>query len=222
MPNINLIAARREEKRNVTTLSRQLFMGLVAAGVILAAVVIFFTGEQVQKRIQITNLDKDIATLQPKLDQIHKREADIAALKPKVDTLDNAKVATLRWRSMMGVVAEAMPDTVWITNMSTGGDIGGSTVNISGVGPSQAVVGEVARNLDQRGVFSHVDLLSTSNGSTPEDPVQKVSFQLNGYLLPATLSTVPPPVPATPTAETKKATMNHIDTTATVASAVKP
>ncbi len=37
MPNINLVAARREDKRQITTLSRQLFVGLIASGAVLFA-----------------------------------------------------------------------------------------------------------------------------------------------------------------------------------------
>jgi Tfp pilus assembly protein PilN len=189
MPNINLIAVRREEKQRVTTLSRQLFMGFTASVVGLVCVFIWAAGTQVDKNIQIRNLDKQMAELQPKLDEINKLNGEIADLKPKVDTLDNAKVSTLRWRAMMGVMADAMPDTVWVDTMSTSGDIGSTSVSFSGTGPSQAVVGEYVRNLDATGVFTHVDLTSTNNGSVPEDPVQKVTFNASAFMLPAVLTT---------------------------------
>lgn len=215
MPNINLIAARREEKQRVTTLTRQLFMGLVGSGVVLFGVIVFVTSQKVSKQFTINRLDNDIKQLQPKLDEIAKTEQSLAVLKPRVDTLDNAKLSTLRWRALMSILSDAIPKSVWISTMSTGGDLASSSVNLKGTGPTQAMVGEVSTRLFQQGVFDHVDIVSTTNSSSPEDPVQKVAFEMNAFLLPAALSSPPPAPPApTPAPEASpKASLNNSSST---------
>ena len=199
MPNINLVAARREEKRTLTTLSRQLFMGFVASGVLLGAAIIWFIGVSFSEGQQVKSLDAKLTELEPKLEQIKKREGEIAAMKPKVDTLDNARLSTLRWRTFLGVLANATPTTVYYTSVATGGEGDSQSVTLKGVAPSQDIVGTVSQNLNARGnsMFEDVEITQTTNGSVPEDPVQKVVFDMVLYLRPVALaSTEPSPAPS--------------------------
>lgn len=193
MPNINLVAARREEKRQITTLSRQLFVGLIASGGVLFAAIAGWGIVLNAQGSQLKELDAKLAELQPKIDRIAQRKNDIAALKPKVETLDNARLSTLRWRAFMNALADATPSYVYYTSMSTTGDGASSGVSLKGMAPSNAIVGEVAQRLNGNGnsMFESVEILSVTNGSTPEDPVQKVTFDMNLFLRNVSLENAP-------------------------------
>ena len=224
MPNINLVAARREEKRAITTLSRQLFMGLVASGVALFGAVVWFGIITTSQSIEKNRLDVQLGELQPKIERIKQRESDIAALKPRVDTLDNARLSTLRWQEFLRVLAEATPDTVYYTSVTTSGDSTSPTVNIKGFAPSQNIVGTVAQRLSNSGnsMFSDVEITQTSNGSAPEDPVQKVTFDMNLYLRPVSFAEAVPVVPTTPATVPTGDKTGVPPATGTAASAAQP
>ncbi len=200
MPNINLVAARREEKRQITTLSRQLFVGLIASGGLLFLAIGAWGFVLSSQGGQIKQLDAKVAELQPKIDRIEQRKKDIAALKPRVETLDNARLSTLRWRSFMNVLAEATPPYVYYTSVATGGGASDSSVSLKGMAPSNAIVGELSQALSKNGnsMFDVVETPQVTNNSAPEDPVQKVTFDMNLFLRPVTLGDdAPAPTPET-------------------------
>lgn len=202
MPNINLVAARRDEKRQITALSRQLFVGLIASGVLLFGAIagwgIVLNAQGAQER----QLDAKLTELQPKIERIAQRKRDIAELKPKVETLDNARLSTLRWRAFMNVLAEATPSYVYYTSVTTGGESSAPSVNLKGLAPSNAIVGELALGLSKNGssMFEGVETPQVTNSSAPEDPVQKVSFDMNLYMRQVSLGQTPAPVGPSDTA----------------------
>jgi len=196
MPNINLVAVRRDEKRQITTLSRQLFMGLVASGLILVVTFLGMEGLKLEKRNELAALDKKMDLLKPKLAQIEQRRRDIAELKPRVDTLDNARLSTLRWRAFMSVLSDATLANVFFTEMSTAGNPATPTVSLKGVAPTNTIVGEVQQRLTKTNMFDDVAVPSTTNSSAPEDPVQKVNFSMNLYLRPVVLADTPETAPS--------------------------
>ncbi|MBC8140852.1 MAG: PilN domain-containing protein [Armatimonadetes bacterium] len=213
MPNINLVAARREEKRNVTTLSRQLFMGLIASGAILFGVVAWSGISAATQGAEIKRLDAELVKLEPQLEKIKQRDADIASLTPRVKTLDNARISTLQWHELLGILAQATPSTVYYTGITTGQEGETATVNLKGVAPSQNIAATLSQDLNKNGtsLFSDIVIKQTTNGSAPEDPVQKVVFEMNLYLKPVSLAES-----AAPTAG------NARPTTGVAASASKP
>jgi len=212
MPNINLVAARREEKRNVTTLSRQLFMGLIGSGVVLFGVLAWSGIAATTQGSEIRRLDAELSKLAPQLEKIKQRDADIAALTPRVETLDNARISTLQWHELLGILAQATPNTVYYTGITTGKEGETATVNLKGVAPSQNIAATLSQDLNKNGtsLFSDIVIKGTTNGSAPEDPVQKVVFDMNLYLRPVSLAE-----PAAPTS-------GNQPTTGVAASASKP
>ena len=115
MPNINLIAARREEKKRMERLTRQLFFGLAASVGALVVLVTYLGAERFKLNGELAEAQEKIQRLQPKLDEIARIQKDTNDLKPKVDTLQTAKSATLRWRVLMTAVSQAIPDNTFIT-----------------------------------------------------------------------------------------------------------
>jgi Tfp pilus assembly protein PilN len=208
MPNINLVAARREEKRQITALSRQLFVGLIASGALLFAAIAVWGIVLNSQGTELKQLDTKLSELQPKIDRIAERKRDIAALKPKVDTLDNARLSTLRWRAFLGVLAEATPPYVYYTSVSTSGDGENPSVSLKGVAPTNAIVGELSQRLNRNGnsMFAMVETPQVTNSSSPEDPVQKVTFDMNLFLRTVTLAADPVAAPAAATAPATAAT----------------
>ncbi len=208
MPNINLVAARREEKRNVTTLSRQFFMGLIASGVLLFAVFVISIGAGATQGGQIKNLDTELTKLEPQLEKIKGRDADIAALTPRVETLDNARISTLQWHELLGILAQATPNTVYYTAITTGKEGETATVSLKGVAPSQNIAATLSQDLNKNGtsLFSDIVIKQTTNGSAPEDPVQKVVFDMSLFLRPVSLAESAAPMGAPTGVTTEPAT----------------
>jgi hypothetical protein len=104
---------------------------------------------------------------------------------------------------------------VYYTGVTTAGDATNPSVNLKGMAPSNAIVGEVAQRLAKNGnsMFDVVEILQVTNSSAPEDPVQKVTFDMNLFLRDVSLGEDSPAVvrPA-----------NDPATTDAVSSAVKP
>ena len=183
MPNINLIAARREEKKRLERTTRQLFFGFAAS-----VGVMFLLGTYLGARRLALNADLSDATakmqkLQPTLDRIAEVEKQTNELRPKVDTLQTAKMETLRWRSLFTVISQSIPESTWITSLaSSGGDAG--TLTLNGTASSQTLVGSTMTRLGTHPVFDKVDLGFTQSGGNPNDAVQSVTFQINAHLRP--------------------------------------
>jgi len=191
MPNINLIAARREEKKRMERLTRQLFFGLAASVGALVVLVTYLGAERFKLNGELAEAQEKIQRLQPKLDEIARIQKDTNDLKPKVDTLQTAKSATLRWRVLMTAVSQGIPDNTFITQFSsTGGDAG--SILMIGTSDTLSRVGDTMSRLQEHPIFDHIVLdHTTSNGGGVDTPPQ-VTFQIMAHMRPPAA----PPAPA--------------------------
>jgi Tfp pilus assembly protein PilN len=181
MPNINLIAARREEKKRLERITRQLFFGFAGSvgGLIVLGTVL--TASRLSLSSDLADANSKMLKLQPTLDRIAEVEKQTRELKPKVETLQTAKMETLRWRSLFTVVSQSIPNSTWISSLSsTGGD--GGMITLNGTANSQSLVGDTMSRLGTHPVFDKVDLGFTQSSGKPEDVVQTVTFQINAHL----------------------------------------
>ena len=185
MPNVNLIAARRSEKKRLERTARHLFLGLTAEAAVLALLGGFLGIQQMSLRTAMTDADARLSQLQPTMDRIAQIERDTAELIPKVETLQQARTDTLRWRAMLQIVSQSVPQSVWlsgITAQTAGAD---ATITIAGVAGSQTLVGETMTRLGSYPVFDRVDLRFTQM-SAPQagvsDSAQRVAFEIGAHL----------------------------------------
>lgn len=181
MPNINLIAARREEKKRLERITRQLFFGFAGSVGVLFLMGTFLTARRLSVGADLADANAQMQKLQPTLDRIAEVEKQTSELKPKVETLQTAKLETLRWRSIFTVVSQSIPNSAWITSLSsTGGEAGVITLN--GTASSQTLVGDTMSRLGTHPVFDKIDLVFTQSTGDTQSPVQPVTFQINALL----------------------------------------
>jgi len=167
MPSINMIAAKRADKKRLESNVRRLMaiiLALIIGGVVVGGV---FMVCIYNTRSRISDLDVQLARLQPIVDQIETYEKATAKLGPKLDVLSGAKTDTLRWYSMLAKLSEALPTDTWLTRVSSAnstaaaqqsGGTGAITVNLNGVSVNQNQVGEAMLRLNTYPDFEKVDL----------------------------------------------------------------
>lgn len=192
MPNINLIAARREEKKKLERITRQLFFGMAASVGLFILLATYLGAERLKLDSDLADAQEKMQKLQPTLDRISEIQKQTASLKPKVDQLEKAKTETMRWRALFTVVSQSIPDQAWVQTLSsTGGDAG--VITLTGVASSQSIVGDTMTRLGSHPLFDHIDLDHTQATATNVDgTVRQVGFQIAAHLR--------PPAPAAPPA----------------------
>lgn len=194
MPSINMIAARREEKRRGERNSRKLLYGIVGESGAVAVLAVVLVGRIVVMQGQVGELNNKVAKLKPRVTLIQQLQNQTAALVPKVQTLDGAKADTLFWYGGFYAVTTSLPAQTWLTALGTGtapsataptpGASSGAdpTLNIAGVAMSQAAVGQAMLKMNQSHALDHVDLAFVQQqkiGTT-----DAVGFQMTVHLRP--------------------------------------
>ena len=182
MPNVNLIAARRAEKKRVEKNTRRLLFGFAVEVVALVLLGMYLGVQRVQIRGGIAAADAKMIRLQPTLDRIAAIEKDMAVSKPKLDTLLSAKADTLRWRAMLQIVSQSVPGNAWLSAISAAGTGDETTITLAGVAGSQTLVGETMTRLQSYPVFDKVELRFTQLASGADDPVRRFAFEIGAHL----------------------------------------
>ena len=197
MPNINLIAARREEQLRLTRLTRTLFLAFVASLALVGTVGLVETAQRVVLSSQLQMATARMARLQPVLDDIDRIQRETASLAPKVATLKTAKEGTTKWRAILQVVSGAIPDDAYLTTLSTTGTADDTAITLSGAARDQTVVGDMMTRLQTHPLFDHVDLrvtqvaVSQVPGSVPDAKHSGNTFDVSAHLR----GTPSPPTP---------------------------
>jgi len=156
--------------------------------VVIQLVAAFFLGgwmctKTFTARGQISELDVQIAKLQPVLKEIERYETATAELAPKLDLLNEAKASTMRWYGVLDHLTRSMPESTYLTQVATlpPAEDGAVTVNISGISASQTTVGATMVLLQTSPDFSSVDLHFTRETKVGKTPA--VEFEV-GALIP--------------------------------------
>jgi Tfp pilus assembly protein PilN len=197
MPNINLIAERREDKRRMERLSKQLFYAMGTSLAIFVGVASYLLTERVKLAGDVAEADRRMEDLQGKLTLIENIRKEIADKKPKVETLERARYDTLRWTLLFQSIAQALPRDVWLNSMGAT-DSEPPVINLSGSAPSQETAGQITLNLKNQAIFSHVDLLSTNRTDK-----NRFGFQITAPIKPVVLPTQAPPSEEKKTAQSE-------------------
>jgi Tfp pilus assembly protein PilN len=198
MPSINMIAARRAEKKRIEKMVYCTLLVILGELAITLGVVGFMTARVHAANVNIRELDSQMMKLQPTVNRIKSYEGEIKGLKPRLDLLGQSRDQTLLWYAVMHDLASSMPEKTWLTGVSTSqvvetsssssssssGPVKSSpTVSLSGTSVSQKLVGEAMLRLNQCPEFDRVDLTFTQENTVND--TKALQFQIAAKLKPA-------------------------------------
>ena len=210
MPSVNMIAARRAEKKRLEKFIYVALVVIVGELAIMLAVMGFMTARVHADNSRIHGLDRDMARIQPTVDKIRKYESQIKELSPRLDLLSSSRDQTMLWHSVLQDLGRCMPEKTWLTSVATSVTSSGSssssggksapatTLNLGGSSVSQQLVGEAMLRLNQCPEFEKVDLTytqdnpsssasvrSSGNGASGDDETvsnQTLQFQISARI----------------------------------------
>ena len=173
MPSINMIAARRAEKKRLEKLVSTVFLVIIGELAIALAIVGFMTARVHAANTAMRQLDSKLTKLQPTVDKIHRYEVEIKLLEPRLGLLSESREQTLLWYTILQNLSKSMPEKTWLTSVattqteSTPGSqaTAAPALNLSGMSVSQRLVGEAMLRLNQFPEFRRVDLSYTQEGN---------------------------------------------------------
>lgn len=191
MPNINLIAERRQEKRRMERLSRQLFFALGGSLAVFVAVGSYLLTARITLLGDVADAEHRMAKLKPIIAEIDQVKKETQDKQPKLQTLEQARYDTLRWTLLFQSISESLPRDVWLTNLGapSGDPI---VVNLTGSAPTQTIASQVALNLKKLPIFEKIEIPTL----TRIEAESRFSFQITAQLKPIVApSTTPAPAP---------------------------
>ena len=196
MPNINLIAERRQEKRRMERLSRQLFFALGGSLAVFVAVGSYLLTARITLLGDVSDAEHRMEKLKPIIAEIDQVKKETSDKQPKLQTLEQARYDTLRWTLLFQAISESLPRDVWLTNLGapTGDPI---VVNLSGSAPTQTIASQVALNLKKLPIFEKVEIPTL----TRIELESRFSFQITAQLKPIIAPSTAPPAPSQKTAQ---------------------
>lgn len=196
MPSINMIAARRAERRHLERQVRMAALIVLCMAVVGFGVLSFMTARIYATDRSIDSLDKQLAGINPTVEQIAKYEAETRKLQPRLALLADSREKTLLWYSVMQNLSRSMPEKTWLTDVTTNKTVvvpapttasnvqpqaPKINVKIRGTSVSQMMVGETMLRLNKWPEFQKVDLSYTQQGS--REDLNTVDFEINAQLI---------------------------------------
>jgi len=192
MLHINLIAARRAERRRREMVRGVLVRGMVGVGLATVLTLTFMTVSIQIIRNRIADVDQQMAMLQDTVSRVERLQAAMGSLQPRVTTLLTAQNATNRWRAVLQEVSSSLPASTWITSF-TAQTPPNEGFTITGQSTSQALVGRTMLQMNRKENIKDVTLRYTQANRTNSGAVNAINFELAGTLHPLEGST--PEVP---------------------------
>lgn len=189
-----MIAARRAEKKRLEKMIQAVL--LVVAGELLITFAVFaiMTTQVFRTGGEIKQIDRELAKIQPTVDQIRAYESDIKQLEPRLKLLEDSKQETLLWYTVLQDLGRSMPESTWLNSLVTAQPTNtastmntdkktakpGPTLNLRGTTVSQRLVGETMLRLNQCPEFERVDLAYTQESAGAN--FTGVEFQITAIL----------------------------------------
>lgn len=157
MIRINLLP--RERARRVLITPRIIVLAATGALlVILVAVTVYLNARNDRLRVEIDDINAEIAILAPQVARVENLQRRIAALRQREQVLRQLDDARIPWDAVLSEVAVIIPRDVWLTRLTAGAD---GSLSFSGNGLSYQAVARFMLNLDASPMFEGVDLSST-------------------------------------------------------------
>lgn len=192
MPSINMIAARRAEKKKLEERVRIALICVIGSVAIALAILGFMTARVYSTSRAIVTVDKQLAEVQPTVDKILRYEDDINNLMPKLDLLQDSRKQTMVWYGILDDLSRSMAEKTWVTGLSTSTRAIAATdgkpsrlvsmVSLRGTSISQSMVGETMLRLNQSAEFAKIDLDYTQKGSSQD--VDLLDFVISAEIKP--------------------------------------
>lgn len=186
MPSINMIAPRRAEKRRLENAMRRLALLIMAELVFVVALGGWVFTKTLTTRATIAELSAQQQTLAPKIKIVQELDKKTAQIKPKVDLLNQAMVRTMCWYNALDRLTQSVPESAWLTRISTATSTGDKDVvlTIAGMADEQARVGETMLRLYSNPDYKNVDLRYTQKGT--QGLAETVEFEIGATMLDVT------------------------------------
>lgn len=174
---INLIAARRAERRKREMMRAVLVRAMAGTAVAALTAVLFMTISIQRTNARIADVDTQIQLLDESVTQVEHLQAQLTALAPRVTTLVDAQNATNRWRAAMQEVSMSLPDKTWITSFQSKSGQGEGFV-VTGRTVNQERVGRTMLKMNKTSNLENVDLNFTQNAQEGN----AINFEVTGSL----------------------------------------
>jgi Tfp pilus assembly protein PilN len=176
---INLIAARRAERRKREMVRAVIVRGMAAVGAATVLAIAFMTWSTQITESRIRDADAQMVLLKDTVDQVERLQSSLESLQPRVETLVKAQNATNRWRAVLAEVGASLPEQTWITSFASQ-NTAGQGFTVTGQTVSQDRVGKAMMRLHRADIVQSVDLRFSRSGQGS----QMVTFELAGAMLP--------------------------------------
>lgn len=189
MPSINMIAPRRAEKQRLERDMRRLVIVILAEIIIAVIISGWICTKIMTANSQISDLDEQLASLQPIVRQIEGYESDTKILAPKLELLNKAKVRTMVWYDSLDRLTQSLPQSTYLTRLGTSSaekDDSVIKLNLSGISTSQAKIGETMIRLHAIPNFENIELHFTQE--TLVDRIPAVEFEFGAAMKGKTLA----------------------------------
>ena len=179
MPHINLIheqraAIRRREAQarvGLLVLAGSLGLTTIFSGIILL--------QSQMVRNEEDQLRAELLRLEPIAKEIEANGLEKDRLNPRLKTLEDARQATDRWRRILEHLTTNVPKETWLTYMRATADDPSKpvTVLVSGLGTSQAPIGELILRTQNSRDLENVSLRFTEERVTQQ--IKAIQFEFS-------------------------------------------
>jgi len=179
MPSINMIAPRRAEKKRLESNIRKLLLVIIVEIAVVVSISGLLVTRVYRTQTCISNLDKQLAKLQPTVDKIKNYEKSTKELEPKLEVLNKAKADTSKWCRILHDLSISLPEKTWLTRFSTSNSQKSETiiVNLNGMSSDQSQVGQTMLRIhDMVADLENVDLNYTKKLSN--ERLDAVEFEV--------------------------------------------
>jgi len=161
--NINLIAARRRQKRRSARMTRLGVYSLIALamGVVMLYYVMDTKVQQVQAQIDTTNTELSAPDLARKKDRIAFLEQQTATLQPRVQLLEKVHSSESDWIRIISDIGSCTPaDRMWLTQMTSQRSEKAQTISFRGLAFQQSDIGRFMLSISEHQDWSGEPSLS--------------------------------------------------------------
>lgn len=179
---INLIAARRAERRKLELIRGGMLRAMVGIVLMTAAVALIATLGITRTAIRIRDVDVQTALLQDTVDKVNALQASIKSLQPRVNTLVQAQNSTDRWRGVLQSVSASLPDKTWVTSFQSKEPTNdkADSFTLTGQTVTQDRIGRTMLKLHDSVFVDRVDITFASQRQEGKG----ISFELSAALKP--------------------------------------
>ncbi|MGQ9524751.1 MAG: hypothetical protein ACUVTZ_07910 [Armatimonadota bacterium] len=119
MALVNLISARRAQRRRLQRMADALFRTLYIVA-ILAGVALFMILRSVRlTEAETARVREEIESYEPLAGQVRVLRASLQRIQPLVKLAEDTELNVNRWRYLLAQIADAFPRTAWLEGFST-------------------------------------------------------------------------------------------------------